>query len=189
MNTVPLSEAKATLSSLLAAVEGHEEEVVITRNGRAAAVLVTFRPGRHSRRSRNRQAAPRRVGRPAQLPGQPISHCLPRHRDRDRDRSARSASRDLPRDLAGAEEPAFSLSGWRTTQRRSRDHWIGGSRPPPVSLPPPMPTTAPPRGKAERRGAIGMTGAALEGYLLAPPCCSIVMTSSRLKLAAFCRGG
>ena len=40
MKTVPLSEAKAKLSSLLDAVEGHDEEIVITRNGRAAAVLV-----------------------------------------------------------------------------------------------------------------------------------------------------
>lgn len=41
MKTVPLAEAKAKLSSLLDAVEGHDEEVVITRNGRAAAVLVS----------------------------------------------------------------------------------------------------------------------------------------------------
>ncbi len=41
MKTVPLSEAKAKLGSLLDSVEGHGEEVVITRNGRAAAVLVS----------------------------------------------------------------------------------------------------------------------------------------------------
>ena len=41
MKTVPLSEAKAKLSSLLDAVEGHDEEVMITRNGRAVAVLVS----------------------------------------------------------------------------------------------------------------------------------------------------
>jgi prevent-host-death family protein len=41
MKTVPLSEAKARLSSLLDSVEGHDEEIVITRNGRAAAVLVS----------------------------------------------------------------------------------------------------------------------------------------------------
>jgi prevent-host-death family protein len=41
MKTVPLSEAKARLSSLLDAVEGRDEEIVITRNGRAAAVLVS----------------------------------------------------------------------------------------------------------------------------------------------------
>jgi len=41
MKTVPLSEAKAKLSSLLDAVEGHDEEVMITRNGRAAGVLVS----------------------------------------------------------------------------------------------------------------------------------------------------
>ena len=41
MKTVPLSEAKAKLSSLLDSVEDHDEEVVITRNGRAAAVLVS----------------------------------------------------------------------------------------------------------------------------------------------------
>ena len=41
MKTVPLSEAKARLSSLLDAVEGHDEEIVITRNGRAVAVLLS----------------------------------------------------------------------------------------------------------------------------------------------------
>ena len=41
MKTIPLSEAKAKLSSLLDSVEGHDEEIVITRNGRAAAVLVS----------------------------------------------------------------------------------------------------------------------------------------------------
>lgn len=41
MKTIPLSEAKAKLSSIIDAVEGHDEEVVITRNGRAAAVLVS----------------------------------------------------------------------------------------------------------------------------------------------------
>ena len=41
MKTVSLSEAKARLSSLLDSVEGHDEEVLITRNGRAAAVLVS----------------------------------------------------------------------------------------------------------------------------------------------------
>ena len=41
MKTVLLSEAKAKLSSLLDAVEGRDEEAVITRNGRAAAVLVS----------------------------------------------------------------------------------------------------------------------------------------------------
>lgn len=41
MKTVPLPEAKARLSSLLDAAEGHDEEIVVTRNGRAAAVLVS----------------------------------------------------------------------------------------------------------------------------------------------------
>jgi prevent-host-death family protein len=41
MKTVPLSEAKARLSSLVDAVQGRDEEIVITRNGRAAAVLVS----------------------------------------------------------------------------------------------------------------------------------------------------
>jgi prevent-host-death family protein len=41
MKTVPLSEAKANLSRLIDSVEGHDEEVVITRNGRAAAILVS----------------------------------------------------------------------------------------------------------------------------------------------------
>ena len=47
MRTVPLSEANAKLSSLLDSVEGRDEEIVITRNGRAAAVLVS--PGDLSR--------------------------------------------------------------------------------------------------------------------------------------------
>ena len=41
MKTVPLSEAKAKLSGLLDSVEDRDEEIVITRNGRAAAVLVS----------------------------------------------------------------------------------------------------------------------------------------------------
>jgi antitoxin YefM len=41
MKTLPLSEAKSTLSSLIDAVENTDEEVVITRNGRPAAVLVS----------------------------------------------------------------------------------------------------------------------------------------------------
>ena len=41
MKTVPLSEAKAKLSSLLDSVEDHDEEIIITRNGRAAAELVS----------------------------------------------------------------------------------------------------------------------------------------------------
>jgi len=40
--TVPLSEAKAKLSSLLDSVEGRDEEIVITRHGRPAGVLVGF---------------------------------------------------------------------------------------------------------------------------------------------------
>ncbi len=42
MRTIPLAEAKAKLSSLLDAVEGRDEEIVITCNGRAAAVLVSL---------------------------------------------------------------------------------------------------------------------------------------------------
>jgi prevent-host-death family protein len=41
MKTLPLSEAKAKLSSLVDSVERTDEEVVITRNGRPAAVLVS----------------------------------------------------------------------------------------------------------------------------------------------------
>ena len=41
MKTLSLSEAKATLSGLVEAVECRDEEVVITRNGRPAAVLVS----------------------------------------------------------------------------------------------------------------------------------------------------
>ena len=41
MKTLSLSEAKAKLSGLVENVERRDEEVVITRNGRPAAVLVS----------------------------------------------------------------------------------------------------------------------------------------------------
>ena len=41
MKVVPLSEAKAKLSKLVDQVATRDEEIVITRNGRAAAVLVS----------------------------------------------------------------------------------------------------------------------------------------------------
>ena len=41
MKTVPLSEAKSQLSGLVEEVRALEEQVVITRNGRPAAVLVS----------------------------------------------------------------------------------------------------------------------------------------------------
>lgn len=41
MKTLSLSEAKARLSGLVEDVESRDEEIVITRNGRPAAVLVS----------------------------------------------------------------------------------------------------------------------------------------------------
>lgn len=41
MKTMSLSEAKAKLSSLVDSVEDRDEEIVITRNGRPAAVLIS----------------------------------------------------------------------------------------------------------------------------------------------------
>ena len=41
MKIVPLSEAKAKLSALIKEIAVSEEPLVITRNGRAAAVLVS----------------------------------------------------------------------------------------------------------------------------------------------------
>lgn len=41
MKTLPLSEAKTKLSGLVEAVERRDEEIVITKNGRPAAVLVS----------------------------------------------------------------------------------------------------------------------------------------------------
>jgi prevent-host-death family protein len=41
MKTLPLSEAKTRLSGLVDEVSRRDEEVVITRNGRPAAVLVS----------------------------------------------------------------------------------------------------------------------------------------------------
>jgi len=39
---LPVSEVKARFPELVKAVQGYEEEVVVTRNGRPAAVLVGF---------------------------------------------------------------------------------------------------------------------------------------------------
>ena len=41
MKTLPLSEAKAKLSSLIDEIRDRDEEVTITRNGRPVAVLVS----------------------------------------------------------------------------------------------------------------------------------------------------
>lgn len=41
MKVVPLSEAKAKLSKLVDEVAARDEEIVITRNGRAKAVLLS----------------------------------------------------------------------------------------------------------------------------------------------------
>ncbi len=41
MRTLPLSEAKSKLSGIVERVRAHDEEVVITKNGRAVAVLVS----------------------------------------------------------------------------------------------------------------------------------------------------
>lgn len=41
MKTLPLSEAKSRLSGLIEQVRARDEEVVITKNGRPAAVLVS----------------------------------------------------------------------------------------------------------------------------------------------------
>ena len=41
MKVLPLAEAKAKLSQLISEVAEQEEEITITRNGRAAAVLVS----------------------------------------------------------------------------------------------------------------------------------------------------
>ena len=41
MKTLPLSEVKMKLSALVDRVESTDEEVVITRNGRPAAILVS----------------------------------------------------------------------------------------------------------------------------------------------------
>jgi prevent-host-death family protein len=40
--TLPISEVKARLPELVTAVSEREEEVVVTRNGRPAAVLVSY---------------------------------------------------------------------------------------------------------------------------------------------------
>ena len=40
--TLPISEVKARLPELVTGVEQREEEIVVTRNGRPAAVLVSY---------------------------------------------------------------------------------------------------------------------------------------------------
>ena len=40
--TLPISKVKARLNELVAAVQQREEEVVVTRNGKPAAVLVNY---------------------------------------------------------------------------------------------------------------------------------------------------
>ena len=40
--TLPISEVKARLPELVSAVEEREEEVVVTKNGKPAAVLVNY---------------------------------------------------------------------------------------------------------------------------------------------------
>ena len=40
--TLPLSEVKTHLPSIVAGVEEREEEVVVTRNGKPAAVLMSY---------------------------------------------------------------------------------------------------------------------------------------------------
>jgi len=40
--TLPISEVKTNLPALVAGVQEREEEVVVTRNGRPAAVLVNY---------------------------------------------------------------------------------------------------------------------------------------------------
>ena len=42
MRILPVAEAKAKLSQLVAEVANTDEEITITRNGRAAAVLVSY---------------------------------------------------------------------------------------------------------------------------------------------------
>lgn len=41
MKTLPLSEAKAQLSKLVAGIEKNSQEIIITKNGKPAAVLVS----------------------------------------------------------------------------------------------------------------------------------------------------
>ena len=40
--TLPISEVKARLPELVAGVQDKEEEIIVTRNGRPAAVLINF---------------------------------------------------------------------------------------------------------------------------------------------------
>ena len=41
MKLMPLSEVKAQLGRVIAEIEARDEEIIITRNGRAAAVLLS----------------------------------------------------------------------------------------------------------------------------------------------------
>lgn len=42
MKTVPLSDAKSKLSGLIDEIESRDQEVVITRHGKAAAVMISL---------------------------------------------------------------------------------------------------------------------------------------------------
>lgn len=41
MKTLPLSEVKMKLSSLVDAINGHDEEIMITKNGKPAAYMIS----------------------------------------------------------------------------------------------------------------------------------------------------
>jgi prevent-host-death family protein len=56
--TLPLSEVKARLSELVATVEKTEEELVITRNGRPAAVLISAEEFESWKETRDIQRSP-----------------------------------------------------------------------------------------------------------------------------------
>jgi antitoxin YefM len=63
---LPLSEAKARLSQLIAEVEKNEEELIITRNGRPVAVLLSadeFSSWQETREIRRNPALMREIKR------------------------------------------------------------------------------------------------------------------------------
>lgn len=66
MQTVPLATVKAQLSALVDAVEDTHERVVITRNGRPAAVLLSPEDLEGLEETLDVLADPRRVARLAQ---------------------------------------------------------------------------------------------------------------------------
>ena len=113
--TLPLSEVKTRLPELVTGVEEREEEVVVTKNGRPAAVLINVQEYARlgavdvNRRQRNagRRDARFRVGHRQAGPAGQVRH---RRRAVAAEVAQRDDRRAPPRGTAGAGSGAHSSS-------------------------------------------------------------------------------